>query len=193
MNKPQIIIGGMTVAGAAIAAAIIKPMEGLRLQAYRDPIGIVSDCWGHTKTAELGHVNTEAECATKLQADMQEHWDGVVKCAPVLRDMPPHVQGATLAWVYNVGVGGACGSTAFAELRAGDLPGYCEEMARWVCGTEKDTGLRKLTAKDLAVCPTSEANKKRGRISFVLPGLERRASIQRAVCEGRPLSLGGAG
>lgn len=193
MNKVKIVIAGMTAAGTLLAAAIIKPMEGLRLKAYRDPIGVVTDCWGHTKTAKLGHVNTEAECIQKLQRDMQEHWDGMVKCAPVLRDAPPHVQGSTLAFGFNIGVGGACGSTAFERLRAGDTAGYCAEMSRWVCGTEKDTGRRKLTDKDRAMCPTSAANKAAGRISFVLPGLESRATVQRAICEGRPVSLGGQG
>lgn len=168
MTKQYIVISGMTAAGAMLAGALIMPSEGLRLAAYRDPIGIVSDCWGHTKTARLGQTNTEAECIRKLQSDMQEHWDGVMKCAPGLAKAPPRVQGATLSFAYNVGVAKACQSTFVHKAQSGDYPGACAELPRWVFMGGKD-------------CRKPESR---------CDGLVTRRSRERAVCDGKPISMG---
>lgn len=173
MNKQQIIIGGMTAAGATLAAALITPSEGLFLKPYKDPIGIVTDCWGHTKTAKLGRVNTEAECVQKLQTDMQEHWDGMVKCAPNLAKAPPRVQGAVLSWGFNVGVGNACASTLMRHVQAQRYEMSCAELSRWVWMGPYN-------------CALPEHAKRCG-------GIPKRRAIERAACEGRPPSLGVAG
>lgn len=170
MPKQQIVIAGMTAAGAAVAAALIMPSEGLRLSAYRDPIGIVTDCWGHTATAQLGKTNTEAECIEKLRADMQSHWSGISKCAPGLSSAPPRVQGAVLSFAYNVGVAKACGSTLVRKADRGDFVGSCAEFTRWVWMGPYN-------------CTLPEHQKRCG-------GLPKRRVLERAACEGGPVSLG---
>jgi len=160
----NIKVAGISAAAATLAVAVATYFEGFYPVGHRDPVGIVTDCWGHTKTALLGVTNTREQCLAKLQTDMQEHWDGLAKCAPELRRQPDHVQAAMLSWGFNVGVGAACGSTAMRKLRAGDTPGACAELSRWVMAGGKP-----------------------------LPGLVRRRAAERAVCEGRPPSLGAIG
>lgn len=75
-----------------------------------------------------------------------------------------NVHAAFLSWAYNVGVGNACGSTAIRRLNAGDVPGACAELSKWTKAAGKE-----------------------------LPGLVRRRADERAMCEGRPLSLGAQG
>lgn len=157
-------IAGLGATATALTIAVVTHFEGERRTGYRDPIGVVTDCWGHTKTAQLGVTNTRQQCLAKLQADAQQHWDGLTRCAPELRAAPEHVQASALAWGFNIGVSAACGSTAVRKLRAGDVPGFCAELSRWVMAGGKE-----------------------------LPGLVRRRSVERAVCEGKPLSLGAQG
>lgn len=157
-------IAGLSATATALTIAVVTNFEGERKTGYRDPIGVVTDCFGHTKTAKLGVTNTREQCLTKLQADAQEHWDGLTRCAPELTTAPDHVQASALAWGFNVGVRAACGSTAVRKLRAGDLMGFCAELSRWVMAGGKEW-----------------------------PGLVRRRSVERAVCEGKPLSLGAHG
>jgi lysozyme len=70
--------------------------------------------------------------------------------------LPEHVQAASVSFAYNVGAQAFCGSTMARKLRAGDMPGACAELSRWVYAKGE-----------------------------LLPGLVRRRAAERAMCEGR--------
>lgn len=78
--------------------------------------------------------------------------------------LPEHVLAATLSFAYNVGPGAFCGSTMARKLKAGDIPGACAELSRWTYAGGKQ-----------------------------LPGLVKRRTVERAMCEGKPASLGALG
>ncbi len=75
--------------------------------------------------------------------------------------LPEHVLAASLSFAYNVGAGAFCGSTMAKKLKAGDILGACAELSRWTFAGGKQ-----------------------------LPGLVKRRTVERAMCEGRPISLG---
>src|SRR5690606_20730581 len=98
---------------------------------YKDPIGIVTACAGHTKTAVRGKPYTMEECLNLLQIDLIEHAEGVLRCAPILENRTWQLA-ASVSFAYNVGVGAFCGSTMARKFNAGDFEGACAELDRWV-------------------------------------------------------------
>lgn len=56
---------------SALGALGIVAHECMKRVAYVDPVGIVTVCAGHTTTAKLGQVKTEAECAELLKQDVK--------------------------------------------------------------------------------------------------------------------------
>jgi lysozyme len=147
-NKAAII-----AACCAIAAPMVIAAEGWVKVGYRDPIGIVTSCVGHTGAgAELGRHYSDEECKAQLQADLARHAQEIDACIKV--DLPLKSRAAFTSFAFNVGAAAFCSSTLDRKLNAGDLVGACAELSRWT--------------------------KAAGR---VLPGLVTRRKTERALCE----------
>lgn len=155
MSKAKITAGVI-----ALAIPVVAAFEGLVLRPYRDPIGIMTVCYGDTH-AQMREY-TPAECRALLVASLQEHGAAIAPCLP--DKLPDHVAASVLSFAYNVGPAALCGSTLARKLKAGDVAGACAELGRWVYAG--------------------------GR---VLPGLVKRRVAERAMCEGKPASLGAHG
>lgn len=145
-------------AAMALAVAIAGPAEGLRQWAYRDPVGILTVCEGHTgPDVVAGKKYSLAECRALMTADMTKAIDQVDRCAPGL---PVEVLASFSDAVFNMGPTIACNqaaSTAARKLAAGDLVGACNELPKW----------------------------NKARVSGVLvplPGLTKRRAAEQALC-----------
>jgi GH24 family phage-related lysozyme (muramidase) len=67
--------------------------------------------------------------------------------------LPVHRDTAYTSLAYNVGVGGAGGSTAVRRLNAGDIAGGCKAITRWdKAGNRVVRGLTMRRAEDYALC-----------------------------------------
>jgi lysozyme len=155
MNKPSPSVAKWLGAGAtALLLSALPLLEGTRLMPYRDPIGILTECNGHTGSDVVsGRVNTPSECQQKLEADVIKHAADVMACIKV-----PLTQGQTAAFVsfaFNVGGEKFCMSTLAIKANAGDFAGACAELSRWTLAGGKE-----------------------------LPGLVKRRALERAWCEG---------
>lgn len=140
-------------AGAiGIAIPLVALWEGLSLTPYRDPVGIMTVCYGETH-AEMRRY-TKQECQLMLQESLAAHGVAITPCLP--DGLPAHVQAASLSFAYNVGASAFCKSTMARKLKAGDIPGACAELSRWVYAKGQ-----------------------------MLPGLVKRRAAERAMCEGR--------
>ena len=117
--------------GAACAAALITcvpKFEGTVLRGYKDPIGIVTACTGHTATAVLGRPYTPAECAQFLNDDLVRHADDVSAC--VKAPLTYYQRAAFISFDFNTGK--FCGSTMARLANAGDMPAACAQLSRWI-------------------------------------------------------------
>jgi len=126
-RKPLAAIVG--VGAAAVLVNVVPQFEGRILRGYRDPIGIVTACSGHTRTAVFGRPYSIEECNRLLDEDLADHAAGVMACIKV-----PTSVGERAAYVsfgFNAGVGAFCSSTMVRKLNAGDRFGACEELMRW--------------------------------------------------------------
>lgn len=128
-NALKKLVAVVGLAAAATLSTAVPKLEGMVLRGYKDPIGIVTACAGHTKTAVLGRAYSKEECVTLLQQDLAEHALGVHKCTP-LEKFTPGQRAAAVSFAFNVGVAAYCGSTFAKKLVAGD-PTACAELSRW--------------------------------------------------------------
>lgn len=109
---------------------LIKHFEGLRLEAYKDPIGVWTIGYGHTATAQPGQQITEADAEALLRNDLAWAEDAVRRHVTV-----PLTQGqydALVSFTYNLGESALAKSTLLRKLNAGDSTGAAAEFGRWV-------------------------------------------------------------
>lgn len=144
-------------AAMAIATALAIPAEGLRQVAYRDPVGVLTICYGSTTDVRPGQYAPLSECKDRLDFEMWSFVMAVERCAPGL---PAHQLAAFADAAFNVGERIVCDpatSTLARKLASGDVVGACNELPRWdkarVAGVMVSLpGLTKRRAKERAVC-----------------------------------------
>lgn len=138
---------------AVLACAFVGGFEGLRLNAYRDVVGVATICYGETRGVKMGEKATKGECDAMLVKGLQEFERGVMSCTPGLATAPDSRVVAFVSFAYNVGTGAYCRSTLARKFNAGDTKGACNELLKW---------------------------NKAGGIPF--PGLTRRRQAERELC-----------
>lgn len=148
--------------GLAGSLAIIPVFEGLRLKRYRDPIGIWTDCVGHTGP-DVRAVNTPAQCDQKLMQDVLTAWGVVQSCVTV--PLNPNQRAALVSFAFNVGHGEAGVKDGFCVLKNGNQPRFlkslnagnyaagCYGITSWVNAAGKPLpGLIKRRATEYQLC-----------------------------------------
>jgi len=103
--------------------------EGVVLPAYVDPVGVVTVCAGHTKTAKLGQLKTLAQCEQLLKEDTA-YAEAVVRrkvTVPITQEQ----YDSLVSFVFNVGSGAFASSTLLRKLNAGDCWGAGAQFIRW--------------------------------------------------------------
>ena len=149
-------VGGVSAAVLLLAGTLIARWEGVRYTPYRDAVGVLTVCYGHTGPdiiADKGY--TAGECKALLDADMRTANAAVRRCLPM--PMLVQIEASLTSLVFNVGPRAVCGSTIQRKALANDWPGACAGIDAW-----KFAGGR------------------------VLRGLELRRADERAMCEGGP-------
>lgn len=147
---------GKSGAWVAIALGLVAGFEGLYTHAYKDPVGVVTVCYGVTnadRPVRMGDTYSKAQCEKMLRDDLPRYMAQAKKCIPGIDKFPPHRQAALVSFVYNVGQGNLCKSQVAKRLNQGDVKGGCNALLAW--------------------------NKAGGR---VLKGLERRREAERKLC-----------
>ena len=148
-------------AAVAMAMVIAAPAEGLRQWAYRDPVGILTVCYGSTSNVQQGRFYPLDECKALLSKEMREAVDAVDRCAP---NLPPHQLAAWGDAVFNLGPKIVCDpekSTAARMLKRGLLTEACDELPKWnkgrIAGQLVELpGLTKRREKERQLCLTGE-------------------------------------
>lgn len=121
--KGKVVAVGVA-AVLALAAPLVMRWEGVRHKPYADAVGVLTVCYGHTKTVERGRTYTQAECEALLKSDMAEANSHVRRCIPV--PMLVQIEAALTSLVFNVGPRAVCGgSSVRREALANNWPAAC--------------------------------------------------------------------
>jgi len=151
--KPSLKTAMKAGGGAlALAAPLIMYWEGARFEPYRDAVGVLTVCYGHTGADIIeGKRYTKAECEALLATDMREANRHVNRCLPWPK--LAHVEAALTSAAFNIGPSVVCGSTLQKKAQANDWPGACAELDRWKYAKGRELrGLVLRRADERALC-----------------------------------------
>jgi len=144
MNKlRQTLIGmGLSVPLVLAGTYLTAPSEGLVLGTYKDPVGIVTSCYGHTgKELRMGMKFSEKECAKQIGEDLLLHDKQLFQVVKVPYQSP-YMHAALVDFTYNVGIGNVKSSTLLKKLNAGDYASACYELTKWVYAKQNGIAIK---------------------------------------------------
>ncbi len=125
----------------SMATPFIAKWEGVRLEAYRDIVGVPTICFGDTHGVKMGQRASMSECVDRLEADVQMFYAEISGCMSN-PGIPAGVQASMLELAFNVGSGPVCRSTMMRLANAGQYKRACNELHRWVrAGGKRVRGL----------------------------------------------------
>lgn len=129
---------------------LVKQFEGLSLKAYRDPKGIWTIGYGHTRNVKPGDVITKQRAEVLLKQDLGTAEAAVRRLVKV--NLNSNQFSALVSFTFNLG-GGAFGrSTLLKKLNQGDYLGAANEFPRWnKAGTKVLPGLTRRRAAERAL------------------------------------------
>ncbi|PIT67903.1 lysozyme [Bartonella tribocorum] len=114
--------------------ALIKQWEGLRLQAYKDTIGVWTIGYGHTSTAgkpfvHKGMIITQKQAEEILSQDLRQFENTVEKHVTV--SLTDEQFAALVSFCYNVGTEAFCKSTLLKKLNNSEYESVPSELQKW--------------------------------------------------------------
>ncbi|MGI0015145.1 MAG: lysozyme, partial [Nitrososphaera sp.] len=132
---------------------LIRNYEGLRLQAYKDPVGIWTIGYGSTIGVKEGMIITAAEAEGLLKQDL-EHFERGVENS-LRRPANQHQFDSLVSLAYNIGLTAFRQSTLLRKFNQGDTDGAAKEFLRWIrAGSRVLPGLVKRRAAEKAIFET---------------------------------------
>lgn len=132
--KPKTAVAG-TSAGLLAALALIIPViqkwEGHESRPYKDVVGVVTVCYGHTgPDIQLKRWYSPAECTKMLEKDLEKFSTGVLTISPELADQP-YILAATISFSYNVGLETYRKSSVARNFKARNWQAGCDAMLKY--------------------------------------------------------------
>ncbi|MBU1253207.1 MAG: lysozyme [Alphaproteobacteria bacterium] len=141
---------GSVVAMLGLAVATIAPWEGKRNDPYRDPIGILTVCYGETRVEMRRY--TDAECTAMLEEAAAGFAEGVRARNPAIIEFP-YQWAAHTSFAYNVGLGAYNRSSVARLFADGQQRAACNFLGRYVyAGGTRLRGLVRRRAAETALC-----------------------------------------
>lgn len=136
---------------AALVVPLVQHYEGTVFSTYRDPVGIITACTGHTgPELKMGQTYTREQCEEMLYKDLAKHADALSCVRTPLTDAQ---RAAFLSFAFNVGDDAFCRSTLVRKANAGDMDGACAELSRWTYASGKQLpGLVRRRAAERQLC-----------------------------------------
>ena len=128
-NIARYAVAGLSLTAAGLVS--LANFEGLSGEAYIPVPGDVPTIgFGSTSGVEMGDKISVPEALERLMRDVENAESAIGQCVKV-----PLSQGeydAYTSFIFNVGGNAFCASTLVKKLNAGDYPGACLELKRWV-------------------------------------------------------------
>lgn len=108
---------------------LIKKYEGLRLDAYKDPAGILTIGYGHTKTVKPGMTINKEMAELLLKMDVMDAENAVRELVDV--ELNQNQFDALVSFTFNIGRRNLERSTLLKLLNAGKILEAGEEFMKW--------------------------------------------------------------
>ena len=128
------------------AITTVEQFEGYVPEAYQDPVGIWTRCYGDTTDVTPGEKYSAEECARSLNEHLIETSRPVMRCVPSLAKQHPKIIVAMLDMAYNIGPTAFCRSSVARYANAGDWASACRRIAE-IYTTARGVSLRGLVIR----------------------------------------------
>ncbi|MNP50611.1 Lysozyme RrrD [compost metagenome] len=109
--------------------SLIKSLEGLRLQAYQDSVGVWTIGYGATRGVKPGMSITTEQAERMLLNDVQRFEPEVQRL--VTAPLNQNQWDALICFTYNLGVANLESSTLRRLLNAGNYAAAAGQFSRW--------------------------------------------------------------
>lgn len=143
-------------------ANTVEQFEGYVPEAYQDPVGIWTRCYGDTTNVIPGAKYSAEECAKSLNDHLVETSAPVMRCVPDLAKQNPKVIVAMLDMAYNIGPTAFCRSSVARYANAGEWAAACKRIAE-IYKTAQGVPLRGLVVRRTAESEMCLEGLKEGR------------------------------
>ena len=140
------VSGKMKMVLFAGAMAVVVPKlaekEGLVLHKYRDPVNVLTYCYGETDMKFLlnGKAITKKFCKDLLAARAEGFADKVY--AKLRVGVTENTLAAHTHFAYNIGINGYGRSRTLRLTNAGDMAGGCRAMIGWYTAGGRDCRIK---------------------------------------------------
>jgi GH24 family phage-related lysozyme (muramidase) len=115
---------------------ILKSLEGLRLDAYQDAVGVWTIGYGTTSGVVPGMRITQAQAEEFLKKDLATFEMAIANAVKV--PLTDDQFSALVSFVYNIGTTNFVGSTLLQLLNQKDYPGAADQLLRWNKGGNQE-------------------------------------------------------
>lgn len=109
---------------------LIKHFEGLRLNSYRDCIGVATIGYGCTHGIRLGMTITQEQAEQMLKDELTVFEAGVRTA--VKADITQGMFDALVSFAYNLGLGNLKASTLLKYVNEGKYDDAQDQFRRWI-------------------------------------------------------------
>lgn len=128
------VVGGSMATVIAISLPMVQQHEGLRTDAYLDPVGIPTICFGETLGVKMGDSATPEECQEMLIPRMEGFLREMRACTQWPENisggqMPAKTEAAFLSFTYNLGSSVYCRNIAGKRINRGNVLEACEALS----------------------------------------------------------------
>ncbi|HGW3647995.1 MULTISPECIES: lysozyme [unclassified Citrobacter] len=151
-NKIAASIGGGAIAIATVMLSGKDGVEGREYVAYRDVVGVITVCDGHTGSDIIpGKRYSDKECDALTRKDLTRT---AAQVDPHIKVPTTETQRAAIySFAYNVGAGNFKTSTLLYKINQGDIKGACEQLRCWTyAGGKQWKGLMTRREIEREVC-----------------------------------------
>lgn len=173
----KLTVCGATAVVAITGGVLVAPWEGKENHAYKDIVGVITDCYGRTKGVKMGDYSTDEQCEKALAEDLTAYNKAMMKHVKV--GLKPYEEIAYTSFVWNVGETGFKNSTLLKKLNSGDSLGACKEILNWNKATFSIKGAQ-AQIRNGEKCTA----KTDGNMSCTVKGLTNRRTQEYKTCIG---------
>lgn len=149
--KQRLAAVGLSASLVLAGGTLVAPWEGKENTAYKDVVGVWTQCYGDTHDVNRDRAKTDDECTDSLAKQLVQHNEEMKRY--VLVPMTDYQEAAFTSLVYNIGVGNWRNSTALKLLNKGLYAEACQQLPRWnKAGGKVYRGLTNRRLSEMEVC-----------------------------------------
>lgn len=153
ISVPTAVTASLMALVMGTSGSQIAQWEGTKYEAYRDIVGVLTVCTGHTgPDIVVGKVYSPAECKALTEKDAMTAAHGVLAVSPQLLFHPMQLA-AAVSFSYNVGTGTYAKSSVAREFNRGNFTLACTALLKYTfAGGKYVQGLANRRAEEQKLC-----------------------------------------